>query len=41
MEQHSIPYKLEYRKNTTLNIKGLKRGTKGINMNMTKIFHYT
>ena len=35
-EDHSIPDTLEYRKkNTTLNTKGLKRGTKRINMKMT------
>ena len=34
-EKRSIPDILEYRKNTTLNTKGLKRGTERINIKIT------
>ena len=34
-EKRSIPDILEYRKNTTLNTKDLKRGTERINIKMT------
>ena len=41
MEKRMTPDKLEYRKNTTPNTNGLKRGTKRINMSITWIFHFT